>query len=182
MRGRQRVDATGRGGAERALGARRVSTGGPRPRIGHTMTTVGDRIVLFGGLGLDNALYGDTWAWDGSTWSNVATTGVPLRCNHSAAALGGKLWIFGGTGASGDDLNDLWSWDGALWTNVPADDSTPLARHSGAMATLGGDVVLFGGEEDEAAEDGFTHEWSGSAWSLGYSGPALRAECAMAAR
>jgi hypothetical protein len=45
----------------------------PGPRVGHAMAfdRARGRLVLFGGFGDGGALLGDTWEWDGRTWTEV---------------------------------------------------------------------------------------------------------------
>ena len=52
--------------------------------------------VIFGGEGNSGALLGDTWEWDGSEWSQSATSAAPTprrgvamgiaRCSHKCCA------------------------------------------------------------------------------------------------
>jgi hypothetical protein len=163
-----------------------VATTGPAERSGHTMTTVGDRIVLFGGSSERGPL-GDTWAWDGSAWTLLSTYGSSGfgpgdRFRMSSAALDGKLWVFGGLTQPGQDSDELWSLDGALWTRLMTGNATPAARYAATMATLGGNVFVFGGDEILTPADGVTYAWNGAAWYVSGKGPSPRSQSAMAAR
>ena len=54
------------------------------------------QVILFGG---NNGSYlGNTWAWNGSTWTNVATTGPPARDNAQMAydPATSQVILFGG--------------------------------------------------------------------------------------
>jgi hypothetical protein len=75
------------------------------------------RVILFGGakgsLGL-----GDTWEWDGVSWTKVATTGPSPRI-YSAAAYDGvsrTVVLFGGDDTFGNLLGDTWAWSGPIYT------------------------------------------------------------------
>jgi N-acetylneuraminic acid mutarotase len=168
----------------------------PPGRYGHAMTTVGNEVILFGGVQLDGdgnviATPDDTWAWDGATWKRLTPpSSPPARSKHVMATLGDKVVLFGGTGATGV-LNDTWEWDGATWTErTPA--VSPPPRRDCAMATLGNKVVLFGGASDgatgpEGRPAGLnvmndTWEWDGSGWtpSMALGGPEPRWGHAMA--
>lgn len=97
------------------------------------------RCLLFGGRGnLTTAPMetGETWAWDGTNWTNLnPTNSPPVRRNH---AMGydldsGIAMVWGGI-AAGTVLGDTWTWDGSDWTQVvtattPFDNGT----HSGAL-------------------------------------------------
>jgi glyoxylase-like metal-dependent hydrolase (beta-lactamase superfamily II) len=103
----------------------RVSTSGPPPRDHHAMTYDArrGRIVLFGGgrqlpngdfpRDTTGAWLRDLWAWDGATWTQLATDGPPSRgglpgLTYDAAR--DRLVLFGG-----GNLTGTWEWDGAQW-------------------------------------------------------------------
>jgi hypothetical protein len=70
-------------------------------------------VVLFGGAGNNGTtLLGDTWAWDGSTWTQQApATSPPARANASMAydAASGTVVLFGGNDPRGL-VHDTWTW------------------------------------------------------------------------
>ena len=71
--------------------------------------------------------------------------------------------LFGGfTGGVGISLNDTWTFNGTSWTQVPVSNSPP-ARGGAAMATLGNEVVLFGGYSLGFLNDTWTFD--GTSWS-----------------
>jgi hypothetical protein len=141
-----------------------LASSGPSARHGHAL--VHDpgraRTVLFGGFtstSLANGVYlGDTWTYDGSTWTLVAATGPAPRGYHAAAfdPPSGRVLVYGGrgngiTGGHGGGTSypvyaDTWALDGATWTQV-AVGTGPAARHSLAMTSggMGTNAVLFGG-------------------------------------
>src|SRR5438309_655250 len=89
-------------------------------------------IVLFTG-----DLRGQTWEWDGTTWSE-RTLAPPLpRDGHSMAfdASRGRAVLFGGgtcERASCTNLGDTWEWDGFAWlracTDAACQANTPPTR------------------------------------------------------
>jgi hypothetical protein len=96
---------------------------GPSPRSSHAMAYDESRgvTVLFGGRGYTEnyelQYFGDTWEWDGTTWSLKATEGPPPRAYH---ALGydesrGVIVLYGGGGPSYKAFGDTWEWDGTSW-------------------------------------------------------------------
>jgi len=154
----------------------------PPGRANHAMATLGSKVVLFGGDAaqspdLNAPSYGDTWEWDGTTWTEAAPpTSPPARTNHAMATLGNKVVLFGGTQTAlpvfvnpPDGLpvpvseGDTWEWDGTTWTQL-APPTSPPARMNHAMATLGNKVVLFGGEGANGPTDD-TWEWDGTTWT-----------------
>src|SRR5436305_1246047 len=81
-------------------------------RTNHAMATLGSEVVVFGGTPTARPFYepslpapageGDTWTWDGTTWTKLApAASPPARMNHAMATLGNKVILFGGEGAGG---------------------------------------------------------------------------------
>src|SRR5262249_36208625 len=59
-------------------------------------------------------------------------------------------------------LADTWEWDGNTWSMRSI--SGPPARCFHGMATLGGKVLLFGGQNDAGIRND-TWEWDGMSWA-----------------
>jgi hypothetical protein len=163
----------------------------PGPRASASMASLGSEALLFGGIneGPGPALYGDLWAWGGGpSWTEVSTGVVApspgKREDVAVASLGSTLVLFGGMGyATVDDtsvvLGDTWTWDGTSWSQVASDGPAP--RASAAVATLGGDIVLFGGLDTSGHVLGDTWTWNGTVWTQQMvSGPSPRSSAAMA--
>ncbi len=161
-------------------------------RASHAMAYDSTRgvTVLFGGSHIDNSLFLDTWEWNGTDWSQRATTGPCPRTSpamfydsaHNVSVLFGGYSIYG----NGCDvqLGDTWTWNGATWTQKVV--SGPGARHNHAMAfdsdrNVG---ILFGGYNDARIPYtvfGDTWAWSGTSWTReATTGPSARASLAMA--
>lgn len=144
---------------------------GPGAREGSGMAwdEAGRRLLLFGGS-VDQALRGDTWAWDGTTWSEVATTGPQARfVSLMTDTRPGGILLQGGHWVDGNDggfLADTWHWDGASWSDVSG-AAGPGSRVNGpgTWDDSRDGVVLFGGGTDETGEPAAdTWLWDG-AWS-----------------
>lgn len=142
---------------------------GPQPpaRQDHAMAYDPDlgRILLVGGRAGRDAL-ADTWAWDGATWTPLAS--MPVGRHRHALAYDratGELVAFGGLDGSMEPkiLDDTWVLDptSQLWIERPGG---PLGRESSAMAWSAARrrLVLFGGASigSDLAD---TWEWDG-AW------------------
>jgi hypothetical protein len=112
------------------------------------------RLVLFGGsrsvqppVALD-----DTWAFDGTTWSELAVGAdrpSPRRYAASAFMPEHRYWVlFGGTNdvASSDEL---WAFDATIdrWRRLPAADPTPTGRGFAMMSwdAMTSSFLLLGG-------------------------------------
>src|SRR5262249_42463365 len=133
------------------------------PRDDHAMAfdSQRGRTVLFGGFG-NSGLAADTWEWNGSSWSQVATTGPPARAWHAMpyASQRRRTVLFGGglAGLPSTRLGDTWEWDGSAWTQVAT--TGPAGRSACAMAfdSQRGRTVLFGGSNNGSAFND-TWEW-----------------------
>lgn len=141
-------------------------------------------IVLFGGdehIGGGGEL-GDTWLWDGTTWSD-ATPAIspPNRSGHAMAydAARQRVVLFGGH--DGEFFADTWEWDGTSWLQrTPA--AYPPGRRFFAMAYDAHQQVttVFGGYGSYFLGD--TWHWNGSQWTspVSSSSPAPRHGVTMA--
>jgi hypothetical protein len=159
---------------------RRLAAGGPPPRTFPAMAGDGvSRAFLFGGsrvlFGDDSvaanrdaaqALFADTWSWDGTRWTEVTGTQPPARAEAAAAwdPKRKRMVLFGGyTWKDGrrERLQDTWEFNGQAWARFST--TGPSARSGAAMAFDPelGQVVLFGGSG--ATND--TWIWDGTAWS-----------------
>ncbi len=119
------------------------------------------RAVLFGGVawsGVSTHVAGDTWEWDGATWTPRSPSLSPSpRSGHAMSydAARGLVVLFGGADSSGG-LRDTWEYDGATWmqrapaASPPADSSNALAYDERRSR-----VVLQGGHRQ-------TWEWDGT--------------------
>lgn len=156
-------------------------TEGPSPRWNHAMAYDSARgvAVLFGGSTDNNpfTLNGETWEWNGSTWTLRAATGPSPRANHAMAydSLRGVTVLFGGS-----PQNDTWEWDGQQWTLRSTTGPTPRSRHAMAFDAARGVTTLFGGQASfSKLRD--TWEWDGSSWTerIVELGPSERSRHAM---
>jgi hypothetical protein len=115
------------------------------------------RTVLFRG-----SQYGDTWEWDGNTWTvKFLSPSPPFRAYHALAydSARGRIVLFGG------GRDDTWEYDGTAWTQAnPSQHPGNKSYHGMAYDAARGRVVLHGrGDGPTPAE---TWEWDGSTWLL----------------
>jgi hypothetical protein len=126
------------------------------------------QVVEFGGLSASDSPLGDTWTWNGTTWSETSFAQPPARYSASMAydAHTNQLLLFGGLGAGETPLGDTWIWSGTGWTALSPVDSPP-ARYAASMtydpATQ--NIVLFGGLESSGFPLADTWTWNGSNWT-----------------
>jgi hypothetical protein len=149
--------------------------GGPPARYDHAMVYDAgrDRIVLFGGRNAAGTALGDTWLWNGSSWS-PGPAGPSARFDHAMAydPARGVVVLFGGQ-AGGQTLGDTWEWNGSSWAQRATTGPSP--RSGAALSDFGspcGGVLLFGGRTASALQQDHWF-WNGTSWTLGTFG-ALR--------
>lgn len=140
----------------------------PTPRYLHQMAYDDTRhvIVLFGGCSqLDcQAMYHDTWEWDGSTWRDVSPPFAfgAQPPGRVAAAMAYQTQSDGVVLHAGCDENnylnltdlycdhggnpdaDTWVWTGTQWINKTT-GSEPPQRAFAQMVNVEGDLIMFGG-------------------------------------
>ncbi len=127
---------------------------GPGSRDGHGMGDAHGGAILFGGFPgpLGNAPEGDTWRWNGTTWTRVctaATCGPGPRGLMAMAGNGTIAVMFGGITGSGL-ANDTWVFNGTGWSQVCGQAGLPcgpIGLAGASMAWDGQRFVLFGGDE-----------------------------------
>jgi hypothetical protein len=148
-----------------AVGSRATPSSLPSPRSSFAMAMDRNKdIVLFGGYGGDiYNLLGDTWTWDGATWTERLTSSAPSPRVGSGMAYDAarhQTVLFGGTDAY-IYLNDTWTWDGTAWTERHPSVSPP----GGAAFAMVYDaarqqVLVFMGE----GFDSVPWAWNGRNW------------------
>jgi hypothetical protein len=136
------------------------------------------RVVLFGGA-VTGGFMGDTWTWDGATWTQQhPATSPPPRMSMGMAydATRGQVVLFGGF--NGSWLGDTWIWDGTTWAQQhPATSPSPRTGSGMADDPVHGLVVLFGGfYEPLGSSSSFssrsvpwlrdTWVWDGTTWTM----------------
>ncbi|TME47133.1 MAG: hypothetical protein E6I56_05025 [Chloroflexi bacterium] len=150
----------------------------PRTSAGMTFDEAHQRIVLFGGQaatqqspGQGLLAMGDTWSWDGRTWTQE-------RPAHSPAPIVGPLLaydpVIGKVVALvdvGGAATQTWTWNGSDWEQLhPANQPSP-GRFSQGLTFDGARklVVLYGGENCTApyqcTEDPDAWTFDGTTWS-----------------
>jgi hypothetical protein len=109
---------------------------------------VRQEVVLFGGCADDACLemLGDTWVWNGSTWSQQSSAlSPPKRSDHVMASDGsGNVVLFGGSNLAGYP-NDTWIWDTTKWVEQHPGTMAPPWVYSAMATNKGGGTVQFGG-------------------------------------
>ncbi len=127
------------------------------------------QVILFGGQPYwDYPQNGGTYAWDGTTWNLITTSGPSGRIYPAMTTdLGrSKVVLFGGNSGFGNyiSLGDTWEWDGTAWTQVAVNATSPSPRYGTGLAYDASRQVnvLFGGTNNPLD----TWEWNGTNWTL----------------
>ena len=138
----------------------------PVPRTSAAMTwdPTSQALLLFGGdsdAGPSKVLE----AWDGTTWSRLATAGPPARDDGLLVADPERRVVVLAGGRNGQSiLDDTWEWDGTNWTELDVVAPPPRAHASAAYDPASKRVIVYGGvSETETMRD--TWAWDGTAWT-----------------
>jgi hypothetical protein len=158
------------------LSWKEVSTTGPSPRTSAAMATLDGKTLLFGA---DDGsptppTPADTWLWNGSTWTQQNVLGPINGMGQVAVTLNGSLLLIGGGG--------IYTWDGSNWNSGQLYPGGPNASDGASVATLGGNIVYFGGYQSDCfATLAQTWTFDGMNWTLrSVPGPSARAFAGMA--
>ncbi|HEX5050403.1 MAG TPA: hypothetical protein VFZ65_01395 [Planctomycetota bacterium] len=139
-------------------------------------------VILFGGTATVTlpAPLGDTWRWNGSTWTQLALpVSPPPRTRHVMTfdSTRGVVVLFGGDPGVllAPLLGDTWEFDGTTWVQrFPAHSPAPRASAAFAYMPHVQKALLFGGTGAGVTND--TWAWDGTDWTLqtGGSPPSAR--------
>lgn len=152
----------------------RMAAPSPPARQGHAMVydERRGRTVVFGGMGpaprgQQPPSLGDTWEYDGVTWTQCQGVGPSARSGAGATydSKRALVIVFGGVGQDGF-LGDTWSWDGNEWKKLAASGPEPRGMGYLAYDRKRDRVVLFGGRKGWPDGDlNDTWEWDGRVWT-----------------
>jgi hypothetical protein len=138
------------------------------------------KTVLYGGQN-GSTILGDTWEWDGTSWTSIGTNSPGPRAGHAMAYDGvrHRVLLFGGFDDTFTGQTDTWEWDGTSWAKVATTGPPSRNNPAAAFDSKRGRVVLFGGQSTFPIGD--TWEWDGTAWvQVASTGPMPRTWAAMA--
>ncbi len=127
------------------------------------------RVVIFGGNAVSNSTnLGDTWEWDGETWTEWTLSGPSIRCciGMTFDEARGRSVLFGGANLS-TSYRQTWERLGVSWSL--ASSTGPSVRYAPGLAfdSTRERVVFFGGSVIHGNTQRFndTWEWDGAAWT-----------------
>jgi hypothetical protein len=152
---------------------------------------VSGKLLLFSGVkgygsSSSDWIFNDTWAWDGSHWTQLHPTASPPGRSFGNMAFDEstrQTILFGGGSANSDPGQvDTWSWNGSSWIQLyPSASPGRLEQASSTYDAATQSVVLFGSGGAQLATPQ-TWLWSGTTWLRGSSvnSPSIRVQAAMA--
>lgn len=130
----------------------------------------------------------DTWAFDGTTWTKIATSG-PARANGKAIyrPTTHDIVYFGGTDLSGTKVSDTWvldlgtmTWSQVVTATQPMSSVTAsgpgLVSPGGYFDQFSSKVIIHGGQGNSGGPSNLTWEFDGTDWTdvTPASSPSLR--------
>ncbi len=127
----------------------------------------GDYVLMFGGqtgFPVLGAVLDETWAWDGSIWTQLFPANSPAASAtmSMASSQAGETILFGGPGST-DNKTFRWDPDTPDWIELfPADSPSP--RSYQAMAWDGANIVLFSGFDGSYFNDTWTWDSANENW------------------
>ena len=103
---------------------------GPRSDASLTYDAALGELVLFGGLDTNDDTLGDTWTFNGTTWTPI---GPSARSDYASAydSATNQLVIFGGLDVNENTLGDTWVESGSTWHQISGPE--PAARSYASM-------------------------------------------------
>lgn len=143
----------------------------PHVRSSHAMAydILHAEVVLFGGTYSDplTRSLGDTWTWNGYSWSLRTPTQNPGPRLAAAASYDwdrGEVILFGGASLVRAIEGDTWAWNGSNWSKKqPLQNAS--ASSSASMTQVPGGTLMFGGYHDDGALLKKTWLWDGLNWT-----------------
>ena len=103
------------------------------------------KVVLFGGY--NGNLLGDTWEWNGNSWTPVAPAGAgPFMRSVPAMAYDSvrhTTVLFGGS--TGNVASDTWEWNGTIWTMLHPQIQPSARQTSMVYDSAHSRLVVFSG-------------------------------------
>jgi hypothetical protein len=146
----------------------------PREGFGMAYDAKNRRTVIFGGVRATYAYLNDTWAWNGTNWTQIPTPGPPLgppiRAYFSMAYDANRQVIvaFGGETVGGffTALGDTWELDGNTWIRrTPMRSPSGRKGHSMIYDPGRKQVLMFGGQANDAMDAvSELWAWDGNTW------------------
>ena len=143
----------------------------PPGRVSHAMAfdSVRNEVVVFGGAGVGGPWVGDTWTYDGTSWTQKIREVAPTaRGDHRMVfdSTRGVTVLYGGADAFVSD--QTWEWNGTSWNRIITFASAGARmNHMLAYDSVRQRVVMFGGltSNQTFTPTDDTWEYDGISWN-----------------
>jgi hypothetical protein len=127
------------------------------------------QVILFGGsdAGCPHQALTDTWAWNGTTWTQLQpATSPPLYGAMAYDSATQSIIMYGGFNCF-TNSTQTWSWDGTTWTQLnPATSPGPVQFNGqAAYDAATGQFIMFGGAHYQHYNGHTTWLWTGTTWT-----------------
>jgi hypothetical protein len=126
------------------------------------------QLLLLPGRDAHGDPLGGTWTYNGTTWTQAATTSGPFVSGASMAfdpAIN-RMVLFGGEAANGVPVRDTWTYNGTTWTEAsPATNPSPRSGASMDYDPAVHEMVLFGGAATGGNPLSDTWTYNGTTWT-----------------
>ena len=125
-------------------------------------------VVHFGGGDNIRTTSGETWEWNGTTWTKRDVVGPPGRFAHSMVydSRRGRVVLYGGGPYGTEPYGDTWEYDGTRWEVRSESGPGPRGGFGMAYDSARGKTVLYGGYGGTRRSlDRDTWEWDGTQWT-----------------
>ena len=158
----------------------------PPGRDSHSLTYDAGRkrVVMFGGRtapSIDGL--GDTWEWDGQTWTQITTTPQPEPRREHAMTYDPRRGVIVMTGGvdGGTYRQTTWELAGSTWTPIPNAQAPALQRFAMAYDPIGEHVLAYGDNGALTAVTTTTWAYVAQQWTnVGALTPGRRLDTRMA--
>ena len=138
---------------------------------GFSYDNVRHQTIRYGGSGSDPNAGDETWAWDGSDWTQLS----PVHSPDSGGAYEPTMAFDSGHENivlfhtdNSNTVSDTWLWDGTDWT-LTTPSNSPGERTNVAMAydSIHSQMILFGGYSLSSSGQYLneTWAWDGTNWT-----------------
>lgn len=116
------------------------------------------KLLLFGGWTISSSLqlFRDTWSWDGTQWTQVASTGPVYETGVSMVGDLNRRRVVLLT-----PRGETWEWNGSQWSQAASGQSPP-PHVTLAYDEKRGQTVAFGNQGGASATS--TWRWTGTTW------------------
>lgn len=158
-----------------------VAAPGPRGRRNAAMAydSVRHLIVVFGGSPSTQSVIGDTWEYDGTTWTQITTGASPAgRRGASMVYDADHQWMVLVGGSLLDDsppFDDLWQYQSNGWSEHTPRFAPPAAtRAAVAYSPIDGNLVTVGGRAARFNQPFESWAFDGIRWTQRVSAPVDR--------